>query len=80
MQWAYPLYVSLKDSFRAIEVADSEQAPARDAVSYETVTFANDLDAESPYIGEPRPELHNAWHNLLKCTSDDLSHARVEDR
>lgn len=28
----------------------------------------NDLDTQSVFIGEPRQELHDAWHSLLKCT------------
>ena len=26
------------------------------------------LDGHSPFIGDPRPELDEAWHSILKCT------------
>ena len=45
---------------------DYNTAPARDAVHYETVTFDGYFVIESPFTGEPRPELDDAWHNLLR--------------
>jgi hypothetical protein len=42
-------------------------APAREAVTYESVLFMNDLDDWNVYKGEPSPELDKAWDDILKC-------------
>jgi hypothetical protein len=42
-------------------------APAREAVTYESVLFMNDLDDWNVYKGEPSPELETAWDDILKC-------------
>ncbi|KAJ1323543.1 oxidase UstYa family protein [Microdochium nivale] len=40
-------------------------SPARDAVFYEKVQHYNQLNATSIYMGDPRPELNDAWEHLL---------------
>lgn len=52
-------------------------APARQSVRYEKVLFGGDLAEKNPYRGEPRPELDEAWHELLRysnirVSADDL--------
>lgn len=39
--------------------------PASEALRWEVRTFQNQLEASNPYKGPPRPELEEAWHNLL---------------
>jgi hypothetical protein len=40
-------------------------APARDAIRYEQRYFEKQGHATSPFSGDPRPALEEAWHNLL---------------
>ena len=39
--------------------------PAREAISWEFRYFPTTID-NNPYAGGPRPELHQAWHRLLR--------------
>ncbi|GKZ56178.1 hypothetical protein AnigIFM49718_001402 [Aspergillus niger] len=41
-------------------------APIQGAVSYEKVWYDGSLGNRNRYIGEPRPELEAAWHELTK--------------
>ncbi len=41
------------------------KAPAREALKYEKQIFYSDVEG-NPFAGPPRPELDDAWHNLLK--------------
>ncbi|KAJ1715748.1 hypothetical protein NYO67_2047 [Aspergillus flavus] len=40
-------------------------SPASEALKWEVRTFQNQLETSNPYKGPPRPELEEAWHNLL---------------
>ena len=42
------------------------EAPARDAVEYEKVTFDGSFIIESPFAGVRGPEMDQAWHDLLR--------------
>ena len=51
-------------------------APAREALQYEQKKFLLAFQ-ESPFAGDPRPELDRAWHELLepiniRVSSEDL--------
>ncbi|PWY74370.1 hypothetical protein BO70DRAFT_105310 [Aspergillus heteromorphus CBS 117.55] len=53
-------------------------SPASEAITYENIYFNASLKIESPFTGEPRPELDQAWSDLLQYSSiavsgDDLS-------
>ena len=39
------------------------------ALEYERRTLRTDLDSNN-FTGEPRPELDEAWHNLLKSKTE----------
>lgn len=43
-------------------------APARTALHY---TIDDTSSNQSPFVGEPRPELDAAWSNLLRCEIAD---------
>jgi hypothetical protein len=40
-------------------------APARNAIRYEQRYFEKQGHSTSPFSGEPRPALEEAWHDLL---------------
>ena len=42
------------------------QAPAADAVKDTTYVFNAAPNLTSPYVGESRPSLDEAWHDLLQ--------------
>lgn len=48
-------------------------SPVREAVKWERVTSENELEEKNPYKGPPRPELDDAWHDLLKHSSIRVS-------
>ena len=48
-------------------------APAREAHSYEFVTFDGDFTSKNVYKGTPRPELDRAWSKLLESVLDPFS-------
>lgn len=43
----------------------TDKVPARSALQWETRYFPT-LITNNPFAGEPRPELEEAWHNLLR--------------
>ncbi|PYI34944.1 hypothetical protein BP00DRAFT_462874 [Aspergillus indologenus CBS 114.80] len=43
------------------------------AIAYEEIYFNASLKIESPFIGEPRPELDQAWTDLLQYSSIAVS-------
>ncbi|KAI1128411.1 hypothetical protein F5Y10DRAFT_292062 [Nemania abortiva] len=43
--------------------------PALEALKWESRVFEGELDASSPFKGPPRPELDDAWNNLLGPTA-----------
>lgn len=42
-------------------------APAKSAVEYERYTIVHEVEGDSKYRGPPRPELDDAWDELLAC-------------
>jgi hypothetical protein len=46
----------------------SVSAPARAAVAYERHTIVHEIMDNGKYRGPPRPELDEAWDDLLQCT------------
>ncbi|KAK2011708.1 hypothetical protein LZ32DRAFT_517238, partial [Colletotrichum eremochloae] len=44
-------------------------APANEAIAYERVSFHNALDDQNVFKGQPREELHRAWHSLLQYSN-----------
>lgn len=64
----FPVSETLQESFcvkqrliKFIALAESS------AVKYETRTFPVALEG-NPFIGDPRPELESAWHELFEGT------------
>ena len=45
-------------------------APASDVLRSEKKTLFASLD-HNPFTGEPRPELDEAWHDLVESTYND---------
>lgn len=48
-------------------------SPARSAISFQRRVFDSSIDLESPFMGNPRPELDDAWHRLLRNTNIRVS-------
>lgn len=38
-------------------------------MKYERITVDSPLGAQSPYVGQPGPEVDKAWNTLYKCTN-----------
>lgn len=45
-------------------------APARAGVKYEKVTMTNDFSTNNPFRGTPRPEMDDAWSDMMQCEWD----------
>ena len=45
-------------------------APASNVLKSEKKTLFASLN-QNPFAGEPRPELDQAWHDLVESTSND---------
>lgn len=67
------IYCKQNPSCMTDQRANSGQAPVREAVKWERVTSKNELEEKNPYKGPPRPELDDAWHDLLKHSSIRVS-------
>lgn len=52
--------------------SNNREAPAREALKYEKQVFHSYVDG-NPFAGPPRPELDEAWHNLLRSEHKQLS-------
>lgn len=54
--------------------AHSNIAPMLDAIDndYQDVFWNGSLWYQSPYKGPPTPEVNQAWHDLMECTSPTL--------
>jgi len=52
-------------------------SPAREALKYETKIFTSDV-YDNLFAGPPRPELDDAWHDLLKDMHIKLTKEEVE--
>lgn len=52
-----------------IECLQELSAPATPYISYERRTLWRSIEPDNIYTGEPRPELDNAWHELMKRAS-----------
>ncbi|KAL7806874.1 tat pathway signal sequence [Trichoderma gracile] len=59
----------------ACRSASRVHSPANSAIQYHRLTFDNDLESTSPFVGEPRDELHKAWAGLLKNGNTRVSAA-----
>ena len=46
--------------------------PAREAVRETTYVFNAAFNLTSPYVGESRPSLDRAWHDLLRSARSAL--------
>lgn len=57
-----------KDS-RSLPFAHAATAPAREAITYDAPTLLETKLHDNPFVGEPRPELDGAWHDLLESRS-----------
>lgn len=44
-----------------------DEAPAREAVKYETVLMNNPVQEKGPFKGDPRPEKTEAWRQYSQC-------------
>ncbi|KAJ4301949.1 hypothetical protein N0V90_004045 [Kalmusia sp. IMI 367209] len=53
-------------------------APARGAIQWEKTSFQNALGQENPFKGPPRPELDQAWHDLLENSNIRVSKEELE--
>lgn len=51
----------------------SQTAPANEALKPEKILFDDDIAKWNPYRGEPRPEMDEAWHELLKYSNIRVS-------
>jgi hypothetical protein len=51
-----------------LDFSNTISAPVRPAIHYEPLKYVVEAEVNSPYVGEPRPELDLAWHELLQCT------------
>ncbi|KAK4863217.1 hypothetical protein LT330_001995 [Penicillium expansum] len=71
-------FVGLNSSFRQKSCPPQlTYSPIQGAVSYEKTWYDGSLGNRNRYIGEPRPELEEAWHELtvnnnLKLTQSEL--------
>ncbi|EPE30942.1 hypothetical protein GLAREA_03909 [Glarea lozoyensis ATCC 20868] len=59
------LLLKERDSRDDNSTGDLRMSPARDAIRYEQRYFEKQGHVTSPFSGEPRPALEEAWHNLL---------------
>ncbi|KAK1993874.1 hypothetical protein LX36DRAFT_585434, partial [Colletotrichum falcatum] len=50
-------------------------APANEAIAYERLSFQNSLDDQNAFKGQPRDELHRAWHSLLQYSNIRIQEA-----
>ena len=48
-------------------------APASEVIHYQKISYDGKLDGVGPYRGKPRPELEQAWHDLLANNNIRLS-------
>ncbi|KAF8864295.1 hypothetical protein BDZ45DRAFT_737301 [Acephala macrosclerotiorum] len=48
-------------------------SPANEALKPEKILFDDDIAKWNPYRGEPRPEMDEAWHELLKYSNIRVS-------
>lgn len=66
-------------NFRVLSCASEMLSlPARDAVHWELRPFTTKL-VDNAFTGEPRPELEDAWHDLLKSTLKYFNFGAGED-
>ena len=54
--------------FHVFLFAYASTAPAQEAVTYEEPTLLETKLYDNPFVGDPRPELDKAWHDLLEST------------
>ncbi|KAK7186853.1 uncharacterized protein CC84DRAFT_1092207 [Paraphaeosphaeria sporulosa] len=52
--------------------------PAREAIKWEKTSFQNPLGQDNPYKGHPRPELDQAWHDLLENSNIRVSEEELK--
>ena len=73
------LYVNSHESFQ--ETAQNlkyDIAPASGVVTYQKVTYDAELNGTSPFRGEPRPELDQAWRDLIKHANIRISEDELQ--
>lgn len=47
---------------------DTYTAPAEDGLEWKRVTLETQINGQSPFTGQPRPEVEDSWNDLLQST------------